>query len=84
VIYSELCPAVGSEGDLMLVAPDQFFCVMKSGGPRTDVSIHAEFAKDVVGYRSYIRAVCQSKFSSTITRGDGTAAGTVITVAVRA
>lgn len=84
VIYSELCPAVGSEGDLMLVDPSSFFCVLKSGGPRTDVSIHSEFVKDVVAYRSYVRVVCASKFSAAITRGDGTTAGNVVTVAVRA
>lgn len=83
VIFSELSPAVGTEGDLMLTDPTTFFTVMKSGGPRTDVSIHAEFSKDVVGYRSYIRAVCASKFSTKITRGDGTYAGNTITVATR-
>jgi HK97 family phage major capsid protein len=84
IIFSELCPAVGTTGDLMLVDPTSFFCVMKSGGPRTDVSIHSEFVKDVVAYRSYVRVVCASKFSAAITRGDGTTAGNVITVGTRA
>lgn len=83
IIFSELAPAIGTEGDLMLVDPSTFFCVMKSGGPRTDVSIHSEFAKDVVGYRSFVRVVCASKFSAKIVRGDGTDAGNVVTVGTR-
>jgi HK97 family phage major capsid protein len=85
VIFSELAGVVGASNnatDLTLVDPTSFFCVLKSGGPRTDVSIHSEFAKDVVGYRSFVRVVCASKFSSQITRGDGSSvAGNVVTIA---
>lgn len=82
VIFSELCPAVGVAGDITLVDPSSYFLAMKSTGPRTDVSIHSEFAKDVVGYRSYVRVACASKFSAVITRGDGSStAGNVVVIA---
>ncbi len=68
----------------MLVAPSEFFTVLKSAAPRTDVSIHAEFAKDIVAYRAYLRMACTSKFSTTITRPDSTLCGNVVTLAVRA
>lgn len=82
VIFSELSDALNVAGDIMLADPQSFFLAMKSAGPRTDVSIHSEFAKDVVGYRSYVRAVAASKFSALITRGDGSStAGNAVVLA---
>lgn len=81
-IFSELCGAPGTVNDIMLVCPSAFYCVLKSNSPRTDVSIHAEFAKDVVGYRSYLRSAVASKFAGLITRGDSSTAGNAIVMAI--
>lgn len=83
VMFMEGLPAIGTEGDLTLVAPSQFYLAMKQAGPRLGVSVDAEFKNDVVVYSGYIRAVCKSKFSAPITRADGSTAGTVVTVATR-
>lgn len=85
VLKWEGSPAIGTEGDFMLVCPSAFWCVMKANGPRSAASIHYEFAKDIVAYRSYVRMVCASKFSAPILRGDGVAhAGNVVSLATRA
>ncbi len=85
VLFSELAGVSGTSTtgtDLVLADPTGFFTVMKNAGPRSDVSVHAEFAKDVVGYRSFVRVVCASKYSATITRGDGSStAGNVVILA---
>jgi len=84
IIYMDGLPAVGSEGDLFLVDPSTFWCVMKTQGPRIDSSIEAEFKNDTVLYRGYIRSVCVSKWAAVVTRPDATTAGNVVTLAVRA
>ncbi len=84
VLYVEGLPAVGTTGDLMLVAPGEFWNILKSNGTRIEESIHAEFKNDVVQYRGYVRSVCLSKFSGVITRPDNTTAGNVVVVDTRA
>jgi HK97 family phage major capsid protein len=83
VFFIEGLPAAGTEGDLSLVAPQMFWCGLKQAGPRIEESIHAEFKKDVVLYRGYIRSVCKSKLAAPITRPDATTAGNVVTITTR-
>jgi HK97 family phage major capsid protein len=83
VFFTEGLPAVGTTGDIGLVAPQTFFGVYKANGPRLEESIHAEFKRDVVQYRAYLRSVFKSKFAAQITRSDGTAAGNYVTLATR-
>jgi HK97 family phage major capsid protein len=83
IYFIEGLPAVGTEGDLMLVDPTSFFCVMKSAGPRIAVSTEAEFKNDVVCYSGYVRCAFKSKFTAVITRADSTTAGNVVTLQTR-
>jgi hypothetical protein len=83
VFFIEGLPAVGTEGDLSLVAPQMFWGALKQAGPRIEESIHAEFKKDVVLYRGYVRSCFKSKLSAVVTRPDATTAGNVVTIQTR-
>jgi HK97 family phage major capsid protein len=83
VFFTEGLPAVGTTGDIGLVAPQTFFGVYKAQGPRLEESIHAEFKRDVVQYRGYLRSVFKSKFATQLARADGTVAGNYVTLATR-
>lgn len=82
VIWSELCSAIGTEGDLVLVAPKGFYAVTK-GAPRASVSAHLFFDADQIAYKTSARTAVKSKFSAPITRPDSTAVGNVVTLATR-
>ena len=82
IIWSELCSAVGTEGDLALVAPKAFYAVTK-GAPQAAVSTHLYFDADQIAYKTSARVAIKSKFSAPITRPDSTTVGNVATLATR-
>lgn len=82
IIWTELCSAIGAEGDLMLVAPKAFYAVTK-GQPKAAVSAHLFFDQDLVAFKCNARVAIKSKFSALITRPDGTKVGNVATLAAR-
>ncbi len=83
VLFTETCAAVGTEGDICLFVPDQFYGVTKSDGLRVDVSRDFAFDQDLIGFRFYIRAGAKSKFSAVITRPDTTTASNAVTLITR-
>jgi HK97 family phage major capsid protein len=83
VIFTELCNASGSEGDLVLFAPKTIYGLTKTDGLRTDVSIHMAFDQDLTAYRFFLRAAIKSKFSASITRPDATTASNIVTLQTR-
>jgi HK97 family phage major capsid protein len=83
IFFVEGLPAVGTVGDLMLCDPTSMFQVLKTQGPRLEVSTEAEFVKDTVLYRGYVRSVCVSKWAATAQRADTSAVGNVVVLATR-
>lgn len=83
----ESCQELGVEGDIMLVIPNQYLSVMKTGpsGLRTDVSIHLYFDSDTTAFRFVIRIGGQSYWPSAIARKNSTKTlSPIITLADRA
>lgn len=83
VMFVEGLPAIGAEGDILLVDPSSFWLGLKSAGPRIEFSTEAEFKNDVTVFKGAVRSGCLSKFSAPIVRADATSAGNVVTVATR-
>lgn len=55
VMPLESCQALGTAGDILLVNMKQYLTAMKTGGMRTDVSMHLWFDYDVMAYRFILR-----------------------------
>ena len=83
IIFSELCAAVGTEGDIMCFTPDQVYAVTKSDGLRADQSVQFAFDQDLTAFRFFIRAAIKHKWSAPITRPDTTTASSVVTLQTR-
>lgn len=84
IVFVDGLPAVGTTGDLAFVDPSTFWGVLKSVGPRVDMSTEAEFKNDIVVYKGSVRSHFVSKWSATVERPDGTDAGNIALVATRA
>lgn len=83
LFFVEGLPAVGTAGDLIFCDPTSMWQILKSAGPRLEASAEAEFVKDTVLYRGYVRSVCVSKWAATATRVDGSTVGNVVVLATR-
>lgn len=73
LIEVEACQALGTEGDLILCNLDEYLSVVKSGGVKTDVSIHLYFDSGHTAFRFEMRVGGQSKWPSAIARQNGSA-----------
>lgn len=82
IIWSELCAAQGTAGDLVFVAPKAFYAVTK-GTPQSAVSNHLYFDSDQVAFKVSARAAIKSKFSTVITLPDTTTVGNVAVLITR-
>lgn len=71
VIPHQVCETVGDLGDIMLVDLSQYLTIVKSGGVRTNVSMHLWFDQDLVAYKFTIRVGGQPWWSSTTASRDG-------------
>lgn len=71
VIVLEGCQAVGTEGDLILCDPTQYLAVLKTGGMRTDVSLHLYFDTDTAAFRFVMRVGGQSYWPAAVARSHG-------------
>jgi HK97 family phage major capsid protein len=71
VMPIEACPALGTEGDIMFVIPNQYLVVTKGGGMRTDVSIHLYFDSDHTAFRFVMRIGGQSYWPAPAARRNG-------------
>ncbi len=71
VISLEACSALGTEGDIILFDPTQYLTVVKSGGMRSDVSIHLFFDTDHTAFRFVMRVGGQSYWPAAAARTNG-------------
>ena len=67
VIVTEACPALGTAGDVILADLSQYLTVLKTGGIRSDVSIHLFFDYDVAAYRFIFRVAGMPWWAAAIT-----------------
>ena len=72
VVYSEAAQGLGTPGDIILVDPTQYLSVIKSGGVRTDVSMHLYFDQDQTAFRFILRVGGQPWWSKPLARAKST------------
>jgi HK97 family phage major capsid protein len=85
IIWSPYSSAVGTEGDIMLVAGKQFFAAQKSVGVKTDVTPYFAWAQDIQSFKVSVRVGFKSKWAASFAYGtSGITSGNVITLATRA
>lgn len=71
VIPTQACETLGSKGDIIFVALDQYLTAVKSGGVKADVSMHLWFDYDVLAYRFIIRLAGMPWWATYVTPRDG-------------
>jgi HK97 family phage major capsid protein len=83
IIPVEACKTLGDAGDIILTNLTKYLTIMKTGGIRSDVSIHLWFDYDTSAFRFIFRMAGQPHFSSTITpeNGSNTRANNIILAA---
>jgi HK97 family phage major capsid protein len=67
VVVSETAPEIGEVGDISLVDLSTYLSIVKTGGIRSDVSIHLWFDYDVTAFRFVLRIGGQPWWKSAIT-----------------
>lgn len=55
IVFTEACQALGDKGDVIFGDPSAYLSVVKTGGIRSDVSIHLWFDYDVTAFRFVLR-----------------------------
>lgn len=84
VIPIQSCPAVGTAGDIIFAAMNQYAALQKPGGLRSDSSIHLWFDQGVTAFRFTFRLGGQPWWSSAISAKSGsTTYGPFVTLAAR-
>lgn len=71
IIPTEACPTLGDKGDIVFADLTQYMSVTKTGGVRTDVSMHLFFDYDALAYRFIIRIGGAPWWNSAIARASG-------------
>jgi HK97 family phage major capsid protein len=71
VIFSEACPPLGNQGDLILCDLSKYQVTMKASGIRTDISVHAFFEYDTSCFRFVFRCSGSPLWSAPIAARDG-------------
>lgn len=71
VIPVESCSTLGTQGDIILADLSQYMTVMKTGGVRSDVSVHLFFDYDVTAYKFSIRIAGMPVWGSAISPANG-------------
>jgi HK97 family phage major capsid protein len=71
VIPIEACQTLGDAGDIILTNMSKYLTIMKTGGVRSDVSIHLWFDFDTTAFRFIFRMAGQPHFNSTVTPQNG-------------
>jgi HK97 family phage major capsid protein len=86
IITSEACAALGDRGDIIFGDMSSYLTVVKSGGVRSDVSIHIWFDYDITAFRFILRVGGQPWWNSAITafKAGSSARGFFATLAARA
>lgn len=73
VVPVESCSTLGDQGDIIFADLTQYLSVTKTGGVRSDVSIHLYFDYDVSAYRFIMRIAGMPWWGSAITPANGSA-----------
>lgn len=85
IVVTEACQTVGTVGDIILADMTKYLTVVKSGGVRSDVSMHLWFDQNLTAFRFVLRMNGQPWLSAPITRKNGTnTLSHFITLATRA
>lgn len=85
VIPTQACETLGDKGDIILVNLKQYLTVFKTGGPKTDVSMHMWFDYGVMAFRTVLRIAGRPWWSADIDPRDGSnALSWAVTLAERA
>ncbi len=71
VLTTEACSAIGDVGDIILAYLGGYFAPIKSGGVRSDVSMHLYFDQGVTSFRWTLRMGGQPWLSAPIARKNG-------------
>lgn len=66
ILPQQACPALGNQGDIILADLNEYLSLTKTGGIRSDVSIHLFFDYDVTAFRFVLRIGGQPWWSSAI------------------
>ena len=72
VIPHQVCESIGDLGDFMFVDFNAYLTAVKSGGMKSDVSIHLWFDQDITAFKFTIRVAGQPWWSVATTSRDGT------------
>jgi len=84
IVVTEACKTIGTVGDVILADLTQYLSVVKSGGVRSDTSIHLWFDQNTTAFRFVLRMNGQPWMSSSITRASGSnALSHFVTLATR-
>ncbi len=86
IVSSEASPALGDQGDIVIGDMANYLTVVKTGGIRSDVSIHLWFDYDITAFRFVLRVGGQPWWNSSIAafQSGSTARGFFATLAARA
>ena len=71
VIVTEACQTLGTAGDVILADLSKYLAVVKSGGIRSDTSIHLWFDQNTTAFRFVMRMNGQPWLSAAIARKNG-------------
>lgn len=72
IVVTEACATLGTVGDVVLADLSKYLTVTKSGGVRSDVSMHLWFDQNTTAFRFVMRMNGQPWLSAPITRKNGT------------
>lgn len=85
VIYTQACQTLGDKGDIIFVNLGSYMTAIKTGGVRTDVSLHLWFDYNTAAYRFIMRVAGEPWWNSAIDPLNGTNTyGWAITLDARA
>lgn len=71
IVVTEACAALGTVGDVVLADMSKYLSVVKTGGIKSDVSIHLWFDQNVSAFRFVMRMNGQPWLSTPIARKNG-------------
>lgn len=71
IVVTEACSALGDAGDIILADLSKYLAVVKTGGVKSDVSMHLWFDQALTAFRFILRMNGQPWLSSAIARKNG-------------
>jgi HK97 family phage major capsid protein len=72
ILFTQACETLGDLGDIILADLSQYLTVTKTGGIRSDVSIHLWFDQDATAFRFIMRLAGQPWWQAAMSARDGT------------